>query len=197
MNFYDDVPATQGYHPITQGFYISEICRRVDEKKRTIGQFIKEELCEPLGIEFYIGLPESEESRVGKVYSSDINIIMPILKGEPLIDEYEKDPRYNLSEEEKAFLVDLFTNPLSLQKRGLGCIKFEGVPDAELGSHRNIRKYEFPASNGMTNSNSMAVIASLCANNGEFKGTKIFSNPTILHEMMETRYYLEFLIFDY
>ena len=194
LNFYDKKPLKQGYHAITQGFYISELCKRIDKKKRIIGQFLKEELCDPLEIEFFIGLPEKEESRVGKLYSSDLNlnVLLSILKDEKVSDEIINDPRYSLTNEEKIFLNQLFHNPLSLQKRGLDCIKFKGIGNAALGSHRNIRKYEFPASNGMTNSNSLAIIASLCANNGIFKGNKIISNPCIIKDMIETRFVFYF-----
>jgi CubicO group peptidase (beta-lactamase class C family) len=48
----------QAYHGITLGFYESELLRRVDPAHRTLGQFFQQELADPLGIEFYIRLPE-------------------------------------------------------------------------------------------------------------------------------------------
>jgi len=48
----------QAYHGITIGFYESELLRRVDPKHRTLGQFFQEELADPLGLDFYIRLPE-------------------------------------------------------------------------------------------------------------------------------------------
>jgi hypothetical protein len=36
---------------------MQELIRRVDPKHRTLGRFFHEEIAEPLGIEFYIGLP--------------------------------------------------------------------------------------------------------------------------------------------
>jgi len=49
----------QAYHGITLGFYESELLRRVDPKHRTLGQYFEEELANPLGLDFYIRLPES------------------------------------------------------------------------------------------------------------------------------------------
>jgi CubicO group peptidase (beta-lactamase class C family) len=49
----------QAYHAISLGFYESEIVRRVDPGHRTLGRFFAEEIAEPLGIDFYIGLPDS------------------------------------------------------------------------------------------------------------------------------------------
>ena len=51
-----------GYHAITQGFLQGEIVRRVTDQ--TIGQFFRREIAEPLGADFWIGLPASEDERV-------------------------------------------------------------------------------------------------------------------------------------
>jgi CubicO group peptidase (beta-lactamase class C family) len=48
----------QAYHGITLGFYESELLRRVDPEHRSLGQFFQEEIATPLGIDFYIRLPE-------------------------------------------------------------------------------------------------------------------------------------------
>jgi CubicO group peptidase (beta-lactamase class C family) len=48
----------QAYHAITLGFYESELLRRVDPRHRSLGRFFRDELAGPLGLEFYIGLPE-------------------------------------------------------------------------------------------------------------------------------------------
>ena len=54
-----------GYHAITQGYLIGEIVRRITGV--SIGTFFRTEVAEPLGADFHIGLPESEESRVSIV----------------------------------------------------------------------------------------------------------------------------------
>ena len=53
----------QAYHAISLGFYESEILRRVDPKHRSLGQFFQDEIATPLGIDFYIRLPESIPNR--------------------------------------------------------------------------------------------------------------------------------------
>ncbi len=53
-------PGTRhGYHTLTLGWYQSELLRRVDPRGRTLGQFFEDEIARPLGVQFYIGLPES------------------------------------------------------------------------------------------------------------------------------------------
>lgn len=49
----------QAYHAITLGFYESELLRRIDPRQRSLGQFFQDEIAAPLGLEFYIRLPES------------------------------------------------------------------------------------------------------------------------------------------
>lgn len=52
-------PGTRhGYHPITAGLYQRELIRRVDPRHRTLGAIFAEEFAGPLGLDFYIGLPE-------------------------------------------------------------------------------------------------------------------------------------------
>jgi len=54
-----------GYHLVTQGYLENEVVRRVTG--RTLGDVFRTEIAEPLAADFHIGLPESEESRVGYV----------------------------------------------------------------------------------------------------------------------------------
>jgi CubicO group peptidase (beta-lactamase class C family) len=49
----------QAYHAISLGFYQSELLRRVDPARRSLGQFFADEIAAPLGIEFYLRLPAS------------------------------------------------------------------------------------------------------------------------------------------
>ncbi len=54
-----------GYHALTQGYLEGEIVRRITG--RTLGTFFQAEVAQPLGADFFIGLPESEEARVGEM----------------------------------------------------------------------------------------------------------------------------------
>ncbi|MCP8617898.1 serine hydrolase domain-containing protein [Salirhabdus salicampi] len=61
-----------GYHCWTLGWYIGELIRRVDPKKRKLGTFFQEEIATPLEIEIYIGLPDSVPSkRIAKLKGID------------------------------------------------------------------------------------------------------------------------------
>jgi CubicO group peptidase (beta-lactamase class C family) len=59
-------PGTKhGYHMRTFGWLVGEIVRRIDG--RTIGRYLAEEVAAPLGLEFWIGLPEAIEPRVARL----------------------------------------------------------------------------------------------------------------------------------
>lgn len=61
-------PGTRhGYHAITIGPLVDALVRRVDPKKRTVGQFVEEEIRKPFGIDVYIGAPLTEYHRVGRL----------------------------------------------------------------------------------------------------------------------------------
>ena len=59
-------PGTKsGYHAITQGYLVGEVVRRITGK--SLGTVFREEIAEPLGADFWIGLPASEDARVAEL----------------------------------------------------------------------------------------------------------------------------------
>lgn len=60
-----DPEAYHSYHALTIGWLCGALIRRVDG--RTLGRFFAEEVAAPLKLEAWIGLPESEEHRVGRM----------------------------------------------------------------------------------------------------------------------------------
>src|SRR5947208_4753069 len=58
-----------GYHGFTFGWLIGEIVRRVSGK--SLGTFFREEVVEPLGLDFWMGLPETHENRVAPIIPAD------------------------------------------------------------------------------------------------------------------------------
>lgn len=63
-------PGSQsGYHAITQGYLIGELVRRISG--RSIGQFFREEIAEPLGADFHIGMDAAVFPRVAEMIPDD------------------------------------------------------------------------------------------------------------------------------
>lgn len=61
-------PGTRnGYHMINFGWTVGELVRRVSG--RSLGRFFADEIAGPLGLDFWIGLPEEQEARVTRLES--------------------------------------------------------------------------------------------------------------------------------
>ena len=59
-------PGTRnGYHGLTFGWTVGELVRRISGK--SLGQFFQDEIAQPLGIDFWIGLPEEIETPVAPI----------------------------------------------------------------------------------------------------------------------------------
>ena len=54
--------SASGYHPVTVGYLVGEIFRRVDG--RTIGTAFRQDIGEPFGLDIWIGLPDGAEGRM-------------------------------------------------------------------------------------------------------------------------------------
>ena len=59
-----------GYHALTYGYLVGEVVRRISG--RSLGTFFAEEVAGPLGLDFYIGLPEELERRVSPIVGAPI-----------------------------------------------------------------------------------------------------------------------------
>jgi CubicO group peptidase (beta-lactamase class C family) len=65
-------PGSQsGYHAITQGYLVGEVVRRITG--RSLGTFFREELAEPLGADFHIGVSPSDFDRIAELVPPSVN----------------------------------------------------------------------------------------------------------------------------
>jgi CubicO group peptidase (beta-lactamase class C family) len=59
---------------LTLGYYESELLRRVDPRHRSLGQYFQEEMAAPLGLDFYIRLPEAiPDARLATLQNATIS----------------------------------------------------------------------------------------------------------------------------
>lgn len=114
-----------GYHLRSFGWLVGEIVRRVDG--RTIGAFFAEEVAAPLGLDFWIGLPEAQEPRVA-------TLVPP-------------PPEF-------AALIRGLPDDLLLGKATTGPSGLFMYDD--MWNRRELRACELPSSNGVGNARSVA-----------------------------------------
>lgn len=54
-----------GYHPSTWGYLVGELVKRI--AGRSLGAILREDICEPAKIDFFIGTPDSEQDRCAEI----------------------------------------------------------------------------------------------------------------------------------
>jgi len=125
-------PGTRnGYHALTLGFLVGELVRRITG--RSLGTFFREEIAQPYDLDFFIGLPESEERRVA-----------------PMIDPDPPAPGEKLS----IFLEKAITEPGSIP--ALVFFNTGGYTNPGEADTRAAHEAQIGASGGMTNARGLA-----------------------------------------
>lgn len=83
------------YHPLSVGWMCGALLRRIDG--RSTGRFFRDEFAGPLGLDTWIGLPETEEHRVSVLERSAkhgpwIEAVAPPAEGSPLLHAVAGNP---------------------------------------------------------------------------------------------------------
>ena len=134
-----------GYHATTYGWLVGEVVRRVSGK--SVGTFFRDEVAEPLGLDWYIGLPEELEPRVA-----------------PLIAIQRPD------DPEIAAVMDQFMGPETNLGKALGA-PGGAFTDFEVFNSRAVRAAEIPAANSVADARSIAKMYAAMV--GEVDGRRI------------------------
>lgn len=133
-------PGTRnGYHGFTFGWTVGEMVRRASGK--SLGTFFQDEVARPLGLDFWIGLPEAIEPRVA-----------------PMIPYV-----YKADQARTPFMIDLTQNrssPASLFYFNTGVWRLEKADTREAHAA------EIGAANGITNGRGLAGIYTPLAQGG-------------------------------
>jgi len=174
----------QAYHAVSRGLYSSELVRRVDPKHRRLGLYFRDEIAEPLGIDFWIGLPDEQAPRVSGT-RPDPTVITRLLAGDVAGLQTSDDPRHRLCDYEITFLRQLLTDPESIPSRALDCLAPSDVAPRELANHPKIRAVELASSSGFGSADALARVAALVAGGGSLGGRTIFSSGAALQASIE------------
>src|SRR5213079_2499987 len=144
--------AAHGYHARTFGFLLDELVRRIAGK--TLSEYWQENFARPLNLDFWIGLPKKENSRVATMYAAK--------SGKP------PDP--------KQFYADLVT-PGTLARK-----TFTSPYGLHVISKMNeyaIRAHPIVSFGGIGSASALTKFYSMLANGGKFEGQTFFSEKTI------------------
>jgi len=143
-------PGTRnGYHAITMSWTVGEIVHRAAKKR--MGRFFSDEVAKPLGLDFWIGLPEDQEHRVAAM-------IQAPLPANPMESRFLRKAMGDTTSASHFFFRDFLAfNPNSREGHA-----------AEIG-----------AGNGMTNARGLASMYAPLANGGSLNGVRMLSADAI------------------
>lgn len=122
-----------GYHALTFGWLAGELIRRADG--RSPGQFLADEIAGPLGVELWIGLPESLEPRVSPIVGR--------LTGPDL------DPNVRA-------MIEMFMGPDTRAGRAL--FLNGAFAGDDIFNRRDVHAAEIPAANGIGTAAALAKV---------------------------------------
>ena len=136
---------TAGYHMVNFGWTVGELVRRVSGKG--LGQFFREEVAEPLGADFWIGIPENFTHPI-----APIRLYQPTGEETPI-----------------PFTVKLLTEPNSLQ--ALSFLNTGGWSPNDADGHRA----EIGGGGGIANARGQVAMYTPLANGGSHDGVTLVS----------------------
>ena len=144
-------PGTQhGYHATTFGWLVGEVIRRVAD--RSVGAYLHDEVATPLGLDLWIGLPEEQESRVGRLISFlPPGISMDVVAAEQATGE--PDPVREL--------IMAFLGPDTMLGKALFA-PGNALADDDIWNSRAMHAAEVPAANGIADARSVAKMYAAC-----------------------------------
>ena len=132
-----------GYHAVTYGWLVGEVVRRING--RSLGTFFADEVARPLGLEFWIGLPDEHQDRAASLTYRGLR--RADASGPDAADEP----------------VDLVTRVQELLGDGAHMLvrALGGTANLALSADGafnlpEVRAAELPAANGVTNARSVA-----------------------------------------
>jgi CubicO group peptidase (beta-lactamase class C family) len=152
-----------GYHARTFGFLLDELVRRIAGK--TLSEYWQENFARPLNLDFWIGLPKKENSRVATIYAAK--------SGKP------PDPKNRQSGSN--FYADLVT-PGTLARKTF--TSPYGLHAISKMNEYAIRAHPIVSFGGIGSASALAKFYSMLANGGKFEGQTFFSAETL--EWMST-----------
>ncbi|MEU3979512.1 serine hydrolase domain-containing protein [Streptomyces sp. NPDC026672] len=121
-----------GYHAQTYSWLTGELVRRVTG--RPVGEWIAAEIARPVGAELWLGVPPSEQPRVGRVGPAEVPEAEGALRTRP-----------------KRAVAEAYADPGSLTRRAFAAIT--PLPDE---NSRAYRAAALPASNGVATAEGLA-----------------------------------------
>jgi CubicO group peptidase (beta-lactamase class C family) len=153
-------PGTQhGYHAVTFGFLVGELIRRISGQ--SVGAYFKQHVADPLGADFYIGLPEALDARVTDLHGS-------------IAAKVDDEAASKIPKPLRDFMQSL-TDPTTMTGAAFNNPRMR--PGQQ--NDRAWRAAEIPAANGHCTARALSRIYGALARGGEVDGVRILEAASI------------------
>lgn len=147
--------SASGYHALTFGHLVGELVRRVDGRR--LEKFVREEIIEPLGIDFYIGVPTEKLSKI-----ADLEIIPT-----EALSQTSSQPNTESSIEPSAASQPATEPPAALPVSELQIQALTNpLIGPSLANSLDWRRGVFPSANGHGSARALACVYGVIANSG-------------------------------
>jgi len=141
-----------GYHPITFAWLVGEVVRRASGK--TLGNYFREQIAQPLGLDAHIGLDAKHDAR-----TADIIGPPPPKPGEP------------------NQMAEMLADPESMSAKSITNPPINVVTDV---NSREWRAMELPSANGHATARAVARMYAALARGGEIDGYRVLTPESIV-----------------
>ena len=170
LKYRDGTNNRREYHAITRGWIANELFRRVDAQGRTIGEFLREDLSEPLDADAIIGVTEQDMQRVHPISPIGLGYHLKESMKPRLMGRKVKDNFFSLSG--KIFRMA----PMAKGRTGRGAPPpFEGMKGINDFNRPEIVQGETPSANTHASARGLAKIAATMAAGGNWDKTEVIS----------------------
>ena len=167
------------YHAVTRGWIVNEVFRRIDPAGRTIGEYLREDISAPLGVDAVIGVKEEDLGRVSKVSPLGIGYqllesLKPKFLGRKIV--------HNIFQ-----ILGRLVRLIPAMRRGSSAkapVPFTGMDGIGFFNEPGIAMGETPSANANCSARGLAKIAAMMAAGGQLAGTEYLSHQawTAMHE---------------
>ncbi len=153
--------AKHGYHALTFGWLVGEVVRLITGK--SLGAYFREEVAEPLGLDFHIGLAAEHDARTAPMIPAPIP---PPGEGNPI--------------------AEMLSKPGSLQFKAF--VMSSDLMNPGIANTRQWRAAEISSANGHGDARALARLYGALARGGELDGVRVLSQSAIDQAIVEQSY---------
>ncbi len=176
------------YHGLTRGLILNEIFRRVEPHGRTIGEFLREEISEPLGTGVMIGATKEEAEKMKKLTSTSVGTVLLHSLLPKFVSQKIEVSLWGLVKSINGMIrmmKDREGEPKRIQMLKSWTESFGPATMGEKMDADAMKHGELPSYNGAASARGLAKLGACMINGGSFQETKIMSQETVQKLMAE------------